>query len=127
MDKELIGRMQTKLLGEKQRLQKLLHSVAEPDTDEHVPGKDHDVNYKDVGTDVGATDENVHELQEYEVALSQAGDMEDMLNAVEAALERIDAGTYGICSNCDSEIPEARLEANPAATECLDCSETPTN
>lgn len=127
MDKEVIARMQTKLLGEKQRLQKLLHQVAKPDVTEHVPGKDHDVKYEDIGTDVGSTDENVHERENYEVALNAAGNLEDLLDATEAALERIDAGTYGVCSNCNNEIPEARLEANPAATECIDCSEHPTN
>ena len=81
--------------------------------------------YEDIGTDTGATDENVHERENYEVALSAAGSMEDQLKAAVAALERIDEGTYGVCSNCDNEIPEARLEANPAATKCIDCSKHP--
>jgi len=125
MDQAIIDKMQKKLEKEKARLQDLLHSVADTDEGKRIPGKEHDVRYEDVGTDVGETDENVHEREEYEVALSAAGSMEDQLKEVEAALERIETDTYGICSNCNSEIPEARLEANPAATECIDCSERP--
>lgn len=40
---------------------------------------------------------------------------------VEEALERIDAGTYGICDECGTRIPAARLEANPAAVRCTAC------
>jgi RNA polymerase-binding transcription factor DksA len=36
-----------------------------------------------------------------------------------AALERIDAGTYGVCEVCGQPIPEARLEVRPDATRCV--------
>jgi len=36
-------------------------------------------------------------------------------------LERIEAGTYGICASCGQQIPPARLEANPWASLCIDC------
>ncbi|WP_447946329.1 TraR/DksA family transcriptional regulator [Microbacterium lacticum] len=42
---------------------------------------------------------------------------------VAAALERVDAGTYGICTVCGREIPAARLEARPSATMCVPCAE----
>ncbi len=37
------------------------------------------------------------------------------------ALERIEEGTYGICDQCGEEISEARMEARPVTTECIDC------
>ena len=37
------------------------------------------------------------------------------------ALDRIENGTYGICLDCDGEIPEKRLMANPTARLCIDC------
>jgi RNA polymerase-binding protein DksA len=40
---------------------------------------------------------------------------------VEAALKRIDAGTYGSCENCGKLIQPARLEAMPWVTLCIDC------
>jgi RNA polymerase-binding protein DksA len=43
------------------------------------------------------------------------------LSYVEAALKRIDAGTYGICENCGRPIQPARLEAMPWVTLCIDC------
>ena len=46
---------------------------------------------------------------------------ERLLEAIDAALGRIDAGTYGKCVNCGAPIPEERLEAMPWATLCIDC------
>jgi RNA polymerase-binding protein DksA len=46
---------------------------------------------------------------------------EGILGAVEAALGRIDDGTYGTCENCGRTIGEERLEAIPYATRCIDC------
>jgi DnaK suppressor protein len=37
------------------------------------------------------------------------------------ALERLAAGTYGLCEDCGKRIPAARLEANPAAIRCVGC------
>ena len=42
------------------------------------------------------------------------------LREVEEALQRIDAGTYGICEACGREIPEERLEAVPWTKLCID-------
>jgi RNA polymerase-binding transcription factor len=43
-----------------------------------------------------------------------------LLGQVDAALRRIEAGTYGKCDACGREIDEARLEAVPYATLCID-------
>lgn len=43
------------------------------------------------------------------------------LAEVEAALERLDAGTYGTCERCGQPIARARLEARPAARTCVGC------
>lgn len=40
---------------------------------------------------------------------------------IETALERMKAGTYGLCEVCDAKIPLARLTALPYATYCIDC------
>ena len=42
---------------------------------------------------------------------------------IDAALQRLDAGTYGSCSDCGEDISLARLEARPAATLCVDCAD----
>ena len=43
--------------------------------------------------------------------------------AILAALGRIDAGTYGICPDCEEAITEARLLAVPWTTRCISCKE----
>jgi DnaK suppressor protein len=45
------------------------------------------------------------------------------LGAVTAALQRIDAGTYGECTDCGIHIPAARLQATPEAARCIACQE----
>lgn len=44
-----------------------------------------------------------------------------LLDQVNAALARLDAGTYGICASCGKEIGARRLEALPYATLCVEC------
>lgn len=39
-----------------------------------------------------------------------------------AALDRVEAGTYGICAVCGQPIPAARLEVRPMATTCVTCA-----
>jgi DnaK suppressor protein len=40
---------------------------------------------------------------------------------IKEALERLEAGTYGICEACGEEISDKRLEARPVTTLCIDC------
>src|SRR5262245_9281131 len=49
-----------------------------------------------------------------------AGSLRDQLDAVEAALAKLDEGTYGQCEVCGNQISEARLEAMPATRYCID-------
>jgi DnaK suppressor protein len=39
-----------------------------------------------------------------------------------AAIERIDAGTFGVCAKCGKPIPKARLEALPYTRVCVKCA-----
>jgi DnaK suppressor protein len=45
------------------------------------------------------------------------------LDAVNAALARMDAGTYGHCASCGDPIPMERLVAIPEAVRCIDCQQ----
>jgi DnaK suppressor protein len=44
------------------------------------------------------------------------------LAAIDAALSRLDAGTYGRCTQCGEPISPARLNVRPASTECMACT-----
>ncbi|MCL6450590.1 MAG: TraR/DksA C4-type zinc finger protein [Acetobacteraceae bacterium] len=59
------------------------------------------------------------ELRAKELGLRRR--LEEELVEVEAALGRIDAGTYGFCPDCGRPIPPARLEAMPRAARCAEC------
>lgn len=48
--------------------------------------------------------------------------LEQRLAEVDAALARLAAGTYGVCTRCGEPIAPARLEARPAARECIVCA-----
>ena len=63
----------------------------------------------DVGTEVADNDR--------EIAVLEAAD--DRRAEVQAALERLDAGTYGRCVDCGQPIDDARLEFRPEAARCL--------
>jgi len=51
-----------------------------------------------------------------------SGQLAETLQDIEDALVRFDDGTYGECDSCHQRIPEARLEAMPAARLCIECA-----
>ena len=46
----------------------------------------------------------------------------DQLQRIDAALERLDEGTYGVCTACGEPIADERLEALPTTTRCITCA-----
>lgn len=44
-----------------------------------------------------------------------------LLSKIRDAIERLDAGEFGICEVCGEDISEARLKARPVTTLCIDC------
>ena len=61
---------------------------------------------------------------EREHEISILSNKKDLLDQTNRALERIDAGTYGVCENCGKQIGKLRLqEANTRATLCMPCRE----
>lgn len=70
--------------------------------------------------DVSASDENAvaDTIEEYEGNTAVLKQLEIRYNEVRCALERMEKGTYGVCSVGGEQIEEDRLMANPAATTC---------
>jgi RNA polymerase-binding protein DksA len=59
--------------------------------------------------------------QTKDLALRQ--NLERLLDRVEDALARFEAGSYGLCEQCGREIDPARLKVLPYATLCLSCQQ----
>ena len=55
-------------------------------------------------------------------AKALAGSLRDQLTDIEAALARLDDGSYGQCESCPERISDARLEAVPTARQCINCA-----
>ena len=72
----------------------------------------------DVGLDDEAADAGTATF-EREKDLSIEQNVRDLLQKIDRALSRIDAGTYGICERCGKPIEKARVKALPYVCLCL--------
>ena len=50
------------------------------------------------------------------------GQAREHLAEIDAAVARLDAGTYGVCERCGEAIASGRLEARPTARRCIRCA-----
>ncbi len=75
--------------------------------------------------EVGADDlvDRANNAYNREFMLALSGSERDLLRDVEAAIQRVEAGTYGVCRPCGRKIPAARLKAVAWARYCIDCQE----
>ena len=88
-------------------------------------------NLRDNEGRVEASAEHFAPAQDSTAQVSTAREMELTLDAresieldmVDAALRRIEDGSYGLCIDCGAEIPAARLRAAPEASRCIACQE----
>lgn len=59
--------------------------------------------------------------REHEMAVTE--NAREMVYQSERALERLEAGTYGLCESCGKAIGKARMQAFPRATLCVECKQ----
>jgi DnaK suppressor protein len=57
------------------------------------------------------------------VAVTRAAVLAARVEAIDAALARIEDGSYGICASCGEAIPQERLEFRPHAVGCVGCAQ----
>jgi RNA polymerase-binding protein DksA len=67
--------------------------------------------------------EMAKQLEDSEVVDALGNEAREEIAKISAALQRMDAGDYGLCVECGDEIAVGRLEAYPYADECIDCAE----
>jgi len=72
-----------------------------------------------------AQDDGDKSVEDHERHVRSAiqGNKGDQLDAIEQALEKLAAGTYGICAECGCDIPVQRLAIQPLASCCVACQE----
>ena len=85
---------------------------------------------------VATTEAELHTIEEREIGapledaaravllgiLARLDDREqEVFDDIEAALERLRSGTFGVCEECRGQIPMPRLRAIPTARRCLTC------
>lgn len=107
-----LGMRQDELRALRERLLTAAHDLVEGD---HQQGELNSASGDQHMAD-HATDMVDRELDE-----SLEGNAVSIVHAIDAALERIEQGTYGRCTVCGDVIPEERLDAVPYATLCVAC------
>jgi DnaK suppressor protein len=78
------------------------------------------------GLVVERTPDEIDALQatiDNETEIANLNRTHQLRSRVRAALDRLEAGSYGQCETCDSDIAAARLKALPWASRCLPCEE----
>lgn len=104
---ELLTSIRTSLADERESLMRQLDGIGVTARDANL-----DANFADSGQVAAEVGE----------ARALAGSLMEQLAAVDEALARLEAGTYGTCQRCGQPIAEARLEAMPAARLCMACA-----
>jgi DnaK suppressor protein len=82
--------------------------------------------FVEASKDSNADDEHDPEGATIAFERSQVGALvrqaEEHLAEIDAALARVEEGTYGTCAGCGRPIPSERLEVRPTATTCVACA-----
>lgn len=118
IDAQTLEELKNQLLQEKTEVEENLKKIANPKENGDV---DYETRFNELGSD---SDENATEVSEYVDNLAVEKTLEKRLQEIKDALQRMEDGTYGFCSNCGEgkqEINIERLKANPAANTCIKC------
>ena len=67
--------------------------------------------------------ERAKQLEDNEVVDALGNEARSEIAKITAALQRIDSGDYGLCTECGMPIQAGRLEVYPYADECIECAE----
>jgi DnaK suppressor protein len=112
-----VAKMKKRLLEEKAQL---LHDLDVKEQQVAEDGDDLDPERGGVGNHMA---DDANETFEQEAMLTIELNVRKHLDQVNSALDRIEAGTYGICANCGKPINPARLEARPSSLYDIDCQQ----
>jgi len=117
MDKETLEELKQKLENEKRKLEGELGNFAEKNPKNKDDWK---VKFPKYGEEAHIDEtESQEEVEEYLNLLPVEEHLEIRLRDINAALEKIKTGVYGICEEDKHEIEITRLKVNPEARFCL--------
>jgi DnaK suppressor protein len=68
--------------------------------------------------------DRVERVQEEDIEYALLGMKTETIQRIDEALGHLDAGEYGLCSECGQEISDGRLSALPFAIRCRECEES---
>jgi DnaK suppressor protein len=112
MDSQKLEYYRQKLLAKKDRILSELNAVAVKDN----LTSGYEAKYENISDD---EEDNIQEQANYERDILVEGTLEETLEAIDRALERIEAGTYGRDVHTGELIDERRLEILPEAEETV--------
>ncbi len=110
-----IDHFRSLLIEERKRLQDELEQVRN-----HSNDMDNALPEEGEGGDEDTAD-LASAMMDKEMDLSVEDELEDLLNQVDRAFQKIEEGTYGICDVSGNPIPKSRLELIPFATLTVEC------
>lgn len=113
MNPELLSRLRKELTDERDSV---LAELREYGADPHSERVEHIAGIDDNFADLAAATAERSEI------LAFIDNARERLTDAEAALAKMDEGTYGVCEVCEQEIPEDRLEARPLSVRCVRCA-----
>lgn len=73
------------------------------------------------GTDIDHGDEKTDEAEELSNRFGEENDLKKRLDEIDAALEKIEKGSYGVCEICGGEIETEILDIDPESRLCKEC------
>jgi len=110
MDSEMAQKYRERLLAEQRQVEQCIFRI---EADLHDMESERDIEYTDHAQEEAVNDPMI----------AQDERSRHLIEEIQAALARLDEGTYGACERCGEPINPARLEALPTARRCVPCQE----
>jgi DnaK suppressor protein len=104
------------LVGQREQISRALVAI-HADSSTSLEDATGELNSSSLDDHLGDLASETHD-REVEYGLEENAD--EVISEIDAALKRIDDGTYGVCAGCGKPIATERLEARPWATLCID-------
>ncbi|MBI4128642.1 MAG: TraR/DksA C4-type zinc finger protein [Parcubacteria group bacterium] len=118
LSSDTLNSLRKKLEHDRERIVRELEEFAQKNP---TMKDDWDTTFPQYGTHTSEQDENADETEEYANLLPVEHALEQRIQDIDSALEKMRTQRYGICEQCTKEIDVKRLTVNPEARLCLSC------